>query len=608
MLDLIASLGASSIRALWVPLVAWTVLWALAEGVLWALRNAHPGIRYRLTQAVLWALPLSLALAAWMPSNWLPPEWALSHWIPTQTAETGSATILTQPLTDVIELATPLPAPGPNLVLVGLGLGVCVVVAMALVSLVRLGMQSVAVLHLRRAIPRTSDPVFDATAKRIASSLGVEGTADIVLTTADVVPMTLGIRRPLVVVPATLPTADRQAALLHELVHVRERDPLAQVAEAIVAALFSAHPAVHRLARRCELLREMACDAAVLTHRDVSRRSYAALVSSFATPTHVRALPAAVGMASPVFHIHQRLRAMSMPRPLPSRLATWSPALAVLLVAALLVTAGSALAQTPAEEVEEIVEVPAGTVQLVTEDSVRARALREEIEVLSAQPNRVIREQAIEEREIPLSELRQIEESTVQAGVLRERLNALRNSDRQLESNLIRARALQEELETVVSESRLTRRRVGVDSVVTAGYIRQMTEAEVRIRALAEELEAQSARSTVRQRAGEIVEVGPESPPLAVETEGIALGEAYPNPAHDDIAIEVTVSAPSDVTVGLYDTTGRRVATQSLRLEPGAHKVEVGTSELAAGTYVYRVSAQSGNQKAESSRRITIVR
>ncbi|GAB5537813.1 MAG: hypothetical protein Rubg2KO_40620 [Rubricoccaceae bacterium] len=607
MLDVLTSIGASSIPILWVPLLVWTVLWALAEGLLWALRNAHPGIRYRLTQSVLWALPLSLALAAWIPSDWLPSSWALNSWTPVSASDPVEGVIHIQPLIDAVELATPASPVGPNLVLVGLGLGVLVGTGIALVSLVRLGAQSVAVLQLRRALPRVEDPTFDASAHRIASSLGMNDAADVVLTSADVVPMTLGIRRPLVVIPHTLPPTDRRAALLHELVHVRARDPLAQATEALVTALFSAHPAAHRLARQCDLLREMACDAAVLAHTHVSRRSYAALVSSFVTPSTTRALPATVGMASPVVHIHQRLRAMSMSRPLPSRLATWLPAFAILLIATVLVTAGSALAQTPVEEVEVIVEEPAGTLRLVTEDSVRIRALREEIEALSAQPNSNIRGEVIEEREIPISELREIEASTIRGGVLRERLNSLRDSERQLEDDASRVRDLQEELERVAYENRFLR-RAGADSVVAVGQIRQMSETEVRLRAMKEELEAVRARSKVRPRAGEIVEARPESPLLAVETEGIALGEAYPNPARDEISIEVTVSASSDVTVGLYDTTGRRVATRTLRLEPGAHNVEIGTSELAAGTYVYSVSAQSGSQTAESSRQITIVR
>ena len=608
MLDGLASIGLESIRLLWVPLVAWTLLWALAEAALQILRDAHPGIRYRLSQAVLWVLPLSIALALWMPTDWLPSSWALASWAPMPAALPAEGTVWVQPLTEAAELATPASPVGPSLGFVGLGLGVLAMGLMALVSLIRLGVQSVAVVQLRRAIPRESDPSFEATAERIASSLGVSGAADIVLTTADVVPMTLGIRRPLVIIPASLPETDRRAALRHELVHVRARDPLAQAIEALVTALFSAHPAVHRLARQCELLREMACDAAVLAHTDVSRRSYAALVSSFVTPSPVRALPATVGMASPVVHIHQRLRAMSMSRPLPSRLATWSPALAILVVAACLVTAGSALAQTPTEEAEVIVEEPAGTLRLVTEDSVRVRALKAEIEVLSARSNRFVDEELVEEREIPVNQLREIEANEVRVGVLRERLDSLRESDHQLEGSLGRVRALQEELEAAAYENRFIRRRAGADSVVVAGQLRQMSEAEVRVQALKKELDAVRARSVLRQRADGAVQVGEETPTLAVEAEGIALGEAYPNPARDDISIEVTVSAPSDVTVGLYDTTGRQVASRSLQLEPGSHTIEIGTRELAAGTYVYRVSAQSGNQKAESSRRITIVR
>ena len=76
MFEVITSLGLGSIHALWVPLGIWTILWMMAESVLWLSRDVHPGVRYRLTQAVVWALPLSIALTAWMPKDILPSSWA----------------------------------------------------------------------------------------------------------------------------------------------------------------------------------------------------------------------------------------------------------------------------------------------------------------------------------------------------------------------------------------------------------------------------------------------------------------------------------------------------------------------------------------------------
>ena len=615
MLDVVAAIGAESIRVLWMPLTAWTLLWALSEGVLWSIRNAHPGIRYRLTQSVLWALPLCLVLAALLPRHWLPSSWALNTWAPPLPGEPASSVIVLAESVSAelvpLELATRLPTPlvgasDLNLWLVGLGLAACVVVATALVSLMHLGLQSVAVVQLRRALPRVPDPAFDATARQIASSLHVP-SAEIALTTAEVVPMTLGIRRPLVVVPASLGPSDRRAALVHELVHVRERDPLAQVIEALVTALFSAHPSVHRLARRCDLLREMACDAAVLDHAGVGRRSYAALVSSFATPSPVRALPATVGMASPLFHIHHRLRAMSISRPLPSRLATWSPAFAVLLVAVLLVTAGTALAQTP-QPIEE--EIPV-IVEEVALDSARVHALRTEIEALSAASGRLANEALIDEYEIPADEMARLIETENRLRTLQGDLEMIVESEhpvalRQLDEE---AQALRAQAEVLAATNGVVSQlRTDTDSarVEVFNQLQRMTEDGVQLQTLMRELETVRAAHARTSRASGIVEE--EIPLEAVRTSAISLGDVYPNPAQDVVVINVTVEAASDVTVGLYDLTGRQLVTRSLRLQPGAHKVEIDTSDLAAGTYVYRTTVSSGGQKAQSSHRVTIVR
>jgi hypothetical protein len=80
-------------------------------------------------------------------------------------------------------------------------------------------------------------------------------------------PVTLGGRRPLVLVPPDWdgwPEAHRRACLLHELAHLVRRDDWAKLVQEIVRIPFFFHPLVgwllHRIDRECELL----CDEAVV--------------------------------------------------------------------------------------------------------------------------------------------------------------------------------------------------------------------------------------------------------------------------------------------------------------------------------------------------------
>jgi beta-lactamase regulating signal transducer with metallopeptidase domain len=81
------------------------------------------------------------------------------------------------------------------------------------------------------------------------------------------VPMTWGVLRPVVLLPASITqwTADeRRLALLHELNHVRRYDWLFAVVARVSCAVYWFHPGVWFLARRLREDCEIACDDAVL--------------------------------------------------------------------------------------------------------------------------------------------------------------------------------------------------------------------------------------------------------------------------------------------------------------------------------------------------------
>jgi hypothetical protein len=71
-----------------------------------------------------------------------------------------------------------------------------------------------------------------------------------------------------------------------------------------------------------------------------------------------------------------------------------------------------------------------------------------------------------------------------------------------------------------------------------------------------------------------------------------ALHGAFPNPFNATTAISYQLSAFSQVSLRVYDATGRLIMTLvDERQEPGNHRVTFDSSNLASGVYLYRLTA-----------------
>lgn len=148
------------------------------------------------------------------------------------------------------------------------------------------------VLNRILASSRPADGALAAIAARWRSALSVRAhVAPLRLVDADISPFVAGVR-PVVIAPASLTSdAAGEAAIAHELTHVKRGDERDRLVGECLAALFWFNPFTRAVERRLASARELACDAEVLDRAaPAMRRAYAAAIAQLA-PVHAAATP-----------------------------------------------------------------------------------------------------------------------------------------------------------------------------------------------------------------------------------------------------------------------------------------------------------------------------
>jgi beta-lactamase regulating signal transducer with metallopeptidase domain len=146
----------------------------------------------------------------------------------------------------------------------------------------RLALSLVALRRLSRATVEATGAISDA-AGECANRLGMRRSVTVRFATAEGTlhaPITWGIRRPVVLLPAAYADATpahRDAALLHEVAHVQRNDWAWLVLAQSLCAVYWCVPFVWMAARRLSRETELACDDCVLS-AGISAPDYAAQI------------------------------------------------------------------------------------------------------------------------------------------------------------------------------------------------------------------------------------------------------------------------------------------------------------------------------------------
>lgn len=188
---------------------------------------------------------------------------------------------------------------------------------------------AIASLRIRRLIERAHPIDGDGWSIPLAGAqrtLGMSRSVRLFMSAEVAVPMTVGVLRPVVLLPRPARAWDdsqRRMVLLHELAHVRAADWAFNIAGRVACALYWFHPGAWWIARRLRQDCELACDDRVI-ESGVRRSEYAELlVAAVDRLRHSTASPAAAVALAGRVGLRERLVAVldveHVTRPLSSR-------------------------------------------------------------------------------------------------------------------------------------------------------------------------------------------------------------------------------------------------------------------------------------------------
>lgn len=241
--------------------MAWQapVVFALARAAADMLGPDRPRARYAVYFGGLLLVPcLALVTALWIATVW--PAAAQARFDQALTA--GLAPVATDPVA-----LSPLPAAYEK-ILPMLPWLVLAWAVLVLAALIRVLNGVAAARRLARGPAKPPPPAWSRQLARIGRLLRVSTPTEIAISDAVSIPSVVGVLRPRILIPpsaaGSLRDAELESVLAHELAHVRRRDPLAGIVQALIESLFWFHPAVRALGRRVRAEREHCCDELVV--------------------------------------------------------------------------------------------------------------------------------------------------------------------------------------------------------------------------------------------------------------------------------------------------------------------------------------------------------
>lgn len=275
------------------PLLVWTLLAGLVVKSLRIATRSAPSSRLLVLQALLFALPLGLVIAAaaggiLSGSPFAEARHAIAEWARRDPAPAANVPALSPEGTAHVTPGSAVPL----LENLYFWTGLFLLGALSL-SATRVGRLVSEVWMLRRyrhALPLVPETVRARAIAPLERRFGfTESHVEYRVAPAHAMPVTFGWWQPVVALPRTLFSNNSSArselcmTLLHELTHARRRDYRARWIERIVDALFAASPLTRHLVRSIGQCRELICDQVVVQKTNAPAEYASLLVRMGAT-------------------------------------------------------------------------------------------------------------------------------------------------------------------------------------------------------------------------------------------------------------------------------------------------------------------------------------
>ncbi|HEU0299072.1 MAG TPA: M56 family metallopeptidase [Longimicrobium sp.] len=209
--------------------------------------------------------------------------------------------------------------------------------------------------HTRAVVSRSlpADEELRAVLRELSRRLASRRTVDVRVSAEVESPVIVGVRRPVILVPATgfaaLSADQQRMALCHELAHLERGDTWLGCVPAAAERCFFFHPLARLAAREYAFWREAACDEAVLTTLGASPQSYGRMLLALGVSRRTAAFSAA-GAAWSFQNLKRRITMLDRVSSSSLRaraLAVCAVAAAILAVAPIKAVARSAASAAP---------------------------------------------------------------------------------------------------------------------------------------------------------------------------------------------------------------------------------------------------------------------
>lgn len=256
----------------WLPMLIWTIVTAATWFFLKNSERMHPFYHYHIRLALLLSLPAGYLL--------LGLQHLLGSWI--TSSETPAEALKLIVVSAPFEItASAAPDSGFEWFTVVFTVSLFLILAGTIFYLLRHLIEWIQMMRLRskaRWFPLEKEKQIDLRNLTLAANTGKR--IQIAYMKGDVVPVTFGIRKPVILMPESLKKSPDKLnlAIRHELTHISQNDFAFHLLVSLTRCFFWFHPLVYLLKREIVEYRELKCDAEVLTAEDVSKKNYASLL------------------------------------------------------------------------------------------------------------------------------------------------------------------------------------------------------------------------------------------------------------------------------------------------------------------------------------------